>query len=247
MSSIDPDEIARFSRHAQEWWDPKGVWSPLHKLNPARLDYIRETVCEHFKRKPEGKPFKGLSVLDIGCGGGLMSEPLARLGAKVTGIDASSEAIAAAKAHAKEQGLNITYMCGSVETLALSSPKAFDIVTALEIVEHAADIGSLLRSAQALLKPEGILILSTVNRTMKSYLLGIVAAEYILRWVPPGTHDWRKFLRPSELVAHLEKAGLSAIDITGIKYDPLRDAFHLRQGAVGVNYLVTGVKPHTFL
>jgi 2-polyprenyl-6-hydroxyphenyl methylase/3-demethylubiquinone-9 3-methyltransferase len=242
MSSIDNEEIARFSSHAQDWWNPQGGLSPLHKLNPARMEYIRDTVCGHFERSTEKKAaFKGLSVLDIGCGGGLLCEPLARLGAAVTGLDASAETIMAAKAHAAETGLKIKYVVSSAEDLAHSGQQ-FDVITALEILEHVSDIGSLLGSAVNLLRPGGIMILSTVNRTVKSYLLGIVAAEYILGWVPTGTHDWRKFIRPSELAAHLEKAGLAITDITGMIYNPLNDSFSLRRSTVGVNYLAAAVK-----
>jgi 2-polyprenyl-6-hydroxyphenyl methylase/3-demethylubiquinone-9 3-methyltransferase len=242
MSSIDPDEIARFSRHAEDWWNPEGALKPLHKLNPVRLGYIRDTVCGHFKRViGKRDAFKGLAILDIGCGGGLLCEPMARLGAKVTGLDASPDTIKAAKAHAEQAGLKVNYQAVSAEDFA-RGPQKFDVVTALEIVEHVSDIGSLLRAAATLLKPDGLIILSTVNRTVKSYLLGIVAAEYILRWVPAGTHDWNKFLKPSELAAHLQKAGLNVTDISGMIYDPLNDNFHLRKRQVGVNYLMTAVK-----
>jgi len=242
MSSIDPAEIARFSRHAEDWWNPQGALRPLHKLNPARLEYVRDQVCGHFKRKTGARDvLKGLSVLDIGCGGGLLCEPLARLGAQVTGLDASAEAIKVARTHAEKATLEVNYICGSVEDFAQTSGK-YDVITALEILEHVADIESFLKSVARLLKPNGILLLSTVNRTAKSYLLGIIAAEYVLRWVPRGTHDWRKFIKPSELAAHLHKAGLAVTDITGMTYAPLNDAFHLRRGIVGVNYLMAAVK-----
>ncbi|MGB9152775.1 MAG: bifunctional 2-polyprenyl-6-hydroxyphenol methylase/3-demethylubiquinol 3-O-methyltransferase UbiG [Alphaproteobacteria bacterium] len=242
MSSIDKAEIARFSRYARDWWNPTGALQPLHKLNPARLEYIRDAVCAHYKLKTGGREaLKGLSVLDIGCGGGLLCEPLARLGAHVTGLDASAEAIEAARIHARQSGLEIDYRYGSAEDFA-HGRKKFDVVTALEIVEHVADIDSLLRSVADLVKPGGIVLLSTLNRNVKSYLLGIVAAEYLLRWVPRGTHDWRKFLRPSELAAHLEKAGLEMTDITGIVFDPFNDTFRLKREAVSVNYLMTAVK-----
>jgi 2-polyprenyl-6-hydroxyphenyl methylase/3-demethylubiquinone-9 3-methyltransferase len=238
-SSIDTDEIARFSGASQDWWNPEGLWRPLHKLNPARIDYIRKTVCDHFKRPCEGAfPFKGLSVLDIGCGGGLLCEPLARLGAKVMGLDASAKAIEVARKHAAREKLKITYIDGSVEDFARSKEK-FDVVLAMEILEHVSNVGSLLRSASALLKPDGILIVSTLNRTMKSYLLGIIAAEYVLGWVPEGMHDWNKFIRPSELEAHLRQAGMKLTDLTGMVYNPLSDSFSLRRGKVGVNYLAT--------
>jgi 2-polyprenyl-6-hydroxyphenyl methylase/3-demethylubiquinone-9 3-methyltransferase len=242
MSSIDPVEIAAFARHAHEWWDAQGPMRPLHKLNPARMEFLRDSICAHFNRKANGPaPLKNLSILDIGCGGGLLCEPLARLGATVTGLDAGKEAIEVARTHATLSGLTINYHNDSAEKFARGKTK-FDVVTLLEIVEHVADIGSLLESASALLKPSGIVILSTLNRNTKSFLMGIVAAEYILRWVPKGTHSWRKFLRPSELAAHLQEAGLEVKDITGIVFNPLNDTFHLKSGAVSVNYLMTAVK-----
>ncbi len=243
-ASIDKDEIARFSGHAQDWWNPQGVLRSLHKLNPTRLNYIRDMVSQHFGRlrgDARAKTFKGLSILDVGCGGGLLCEPMARWGASVTGLDASAQAIAVAKAHAAQARLKIAYRHGSAEDFSRGAQK-FDVVTVLEILEHVADIGSLLRSAASMLKPDGIMILSTVNRTTKSFLLGIIAAEYILRWVPGGTHDWNRFIRPSELAAHLQKAGLTLADITGMVYDPLNNTFFLRQGTVDVNYLAAALK-----
>jgi 2-polyprenyl-6-hydroxyphenyl methylase/3-demethylubiquinone-9 3-methyltransferase len=238
-ASIDQHEIDQFSRHAGDWWNPDGALRPLHKLNPTRLEYIRDRVCAHYGLKTDSRDvLKNLSILDVGCGGGLLCEPMARLGAAVTGLDASGEAIEAARAHAAQSGLKIDYRAGSAEDFVRAGKK-FDVVTALEILEHVADIDSLLRSVASLLKPGGIAIFSTVNRTVKSYLLGIIAAEYVLQWVPRGTHDWRKFIRPSELAAHLRKSGLAVRDITGMIYDPLNDTFHLRDGAVTVNYLLT--------
>jgi 2-polyprenyl-6-hydroxyphenyl methylase/3-demethylubiquinone-9 3-methyltransferase len=238
-ASIDQNEIDQFSRHAADWWNPDGALRPLHKLNPTRLKYIRDQVCGHYGLKAGAHDaLKHLSILDIGCGGGLLCEPMARLGASVTGLDASGEAIEMARSHATQSGLKIDYRAGSAEDFARTGKK-FDVVTALEILEHVADVDSLLRSVAALVKPGGIAIFSTVNRTAKSYLLGIVAAEYILKWVPRGTHDWRKFIRPSELSAHLAASGLTVSDIIGMIYDPLNDQFHLRSGAVTVNYLLT--------
>jgi 2-polyprenyl-6-hydroxyphenyl methylase/3-demethylubiquinone-9 3-methyltransferase len=257
-ASIDKEEIGRFSRHTQDWWNPQGVWSPLHKINPARLDYVRQTVCAHFAMSSESNLFKRLSALDIGCGGGLMCEPLARLGAKVTGLDASHQAIDAAQAHATREKLKIKYIVGSVEDFAHGTngvkPRStrrgqaphceggFDVILALEILEHLADIESFLRSTAALLEPDGIVIFSTINRTTKSYLLGVVAAEYVLGWVPVGMHDWNKFVRPSELEANVQKAGLALTDLTGMVYDPLDDGFSLRRGNLSVNYLASAVK-----
>jgi 2-polyprenyl-6-hydroxyphenyl methylase/3-demethylubiquinone-9 3-methyltransferase len=241
-ASVDTEEIERFASHPQDWWNTQGVWSPLHKMNPARLKYIRTTVCNHFKRQYESKtPLKGISVLDIGCGGGLTSEPIVRWGAKVVGLDASEKAIGAAKEHAAQEKLKVEYLVATAEDYA-KQKKQFDVILALEVLEHAADIGSLLKSTNALLKPNGILIASTVNRTTKSYLLGIVAAEYILGWVPSGMHDWHKFIRPSELAEHLARAGLELTDVTGIVYNILSDRFSPRQGHVDVNYIASALK-----
>ncbi|MFA4995097.1 MAG: bifunctional 2-polyprenyl-6-hydroxyphenol methylase/3-demethylubiquinol 3-O-methyltransferase UbiG [Bdellovibrionales bacterium] len=256
--SIDQKEVTHFSEQPQDWWNPDGAWSPLHKINPARCEYIRKTICDHFssprdivipakasiQRSASARrmtQFKNLSILDIGCGGGLLCEPLARLGAKVTGLDASPKTLEAARKHAKQEKLDIAYIDGSVEDYAQGKQK-FDVVLAMEILEHVADIPSFLKSAASLLKPNGLLIVSTVNRTTKSYLLGIVVAEYILGWVPAGMHDWDKFIRPFELAAHLEKAGLKLIDLMGMVYNPLTGIFSLRQGKVGVNYLATAIK-----
>ncbi|MDD3370539.1 MAG: bifunctional 2-polyprenyl-6-hydroxyphenol methylase/3-demethylubiquinol 3-O-methyltransferase UbiG [Alphaproteobacteria bacterium] len=242
-ASVDLDEIQRFSGHTQDWWNDRGVWSPLHKLNPARLDYIRSMACNYFGITPKNKKgFGRLSVLDIGCGGGLASEPLAEWGAKVTGIDASPKAIDAARAHARGKKLKIEYLAVSAEDMARKK-RRFDMVLALEILEHVADMDSLLASIAALLNPGGIALFSTVNRTTRSYLFGIVAAEYILGWVPPGMHDWNKFVRPSELAGRLQKAGLELDDLTGLVYHPLSDRFSLQKGRVDLNYMAAAVKP----
>ncbi len=239
MSSIDPVEIARFSSHAAEWWDPNGALRPLHRLNPVRIAYARDHVCAHFKRPSGAKDaLKGLSWLDVGCGGGLLCEPLARLGASVTGLDASAEAIEAARAHAQNMDLTIDYRCGAVEEM---EDETYDVISALEILEHVTDPAAFLHSVAQRLKPNGILLLSTLNRSAKGFLLGIVAAEYILRWVPRGTHDWRKFIRPSELQAMLKEAGLEMQDLTGMRLDPLNGAFCLTQN-IGVNYLSTACR-----
>ncbi len=236
-ASIDADEIARFSDCDQDWWNPNGAWKPLHKLNPARINYILEIARARVK---------GLSVLDVGCGGGLLAEPLARMGANVTGLDASPKTIRAARAHAKQEKLKIDYRTGSVEDFARSNKSRYDIVLAMEILEHAADIGSLLRAAASALKPNGVLIVSTVNRTTKSYLLGIVMAEYVLGWVPKGMHDWERFIKPSELAALFEKAGLKLSDLKGMVFNPFSNSFSLRSDNVDVNYLAAAVKTKTF-
>jgi 2-polyprenyl-6-hydroxyphenyl methylase / 3-demethylubiquinone-9 3-methyltransferase len=241
-ASIASDEIDQFSRHAGDWWNPEGPFQPLHRLNPVRLRYMRDKICGHFGCEGEGRDvLRGLDILDVGCGGGLLTEPLARLGGQVTGLDGSKEAIIVAQDHAQEMGLKINYVADSVESLA-EGKKRFDVITALEIAEHVADLDSFFEAIATLLKPNGILILSTLNRTAKSFMLGIVAAEYLLKWVPRGTHQWKKFIRPSELVARLETNGLRASDLTGMVFNPLNGEFELRKADVGVNYLMSAVR-----
>ena len=235
-ASIASDEIAQFSRHAEDWWNPDGVFRPLHRLNPVRLAYIRDQACQHFGCDPQARySLKGLKILDVGCGGGLLAEPLARMGGLVTGLDASAESITVARAHAKAAKLAIDYRAGSVE----EAKGKFDLITALEIIEHVADLDSFIASLTKLLNPNGLLIMSTLNRTAKSFILGIVAAEYILGWVPKGTHQWRKFLRPSELVRRLEQSGIRATDLTGMIFNPLRGEFELSAGDLAVNYMLS--------
>ncbi|HEU0117684.1 MAG TPA: bifunctional 2-polyprenyl-6-hydroxyphenol methylase/3-demethylubiquinol 3-O-methyltransferase UbiG [Alphaproteobacteria bacterium] len=240
-ASIEAEEIAQFARHAGDWWNPNGSFRPLHRLNPVRLEYVRDQVCAHFGREPNRRnPLEGLSVLDVGCGGGLLTEPLARMGAKTEGLDAAEEAIQTAKQHAKASKLSITYHADSVENLARGKNR-YDLITALEIVEHVADMNSFLGALKKLLKPDGILIMSTLNRTPKSFLLGIVAAEYILNWVPRGTHQHKKFVKPSELVQRLEEMDLRTTDLTGLIYNPLRREFELRSDDLNVNYMLTAM------
>jgi 2-polyprenyl-6-hydroxyphenyl methylase/3-demethylubiquinone-9 3-methyltransferase len=241
-ASISDAEIAQFSRHAGDWWNPEGAFRPLHRLNPVRIEYVRDSACAHFERDPHTpRALKGLKILDVGCGGGLLAEPLARLGGAVTGLDASSEAIEVAHAHAEAGGLTVDYRLGSVEELAKKKTR-YDLITALEIVEHVADLDSFIASLAGLLRPGGLLVMSTLNRTPKSFLLGIVAAEYVLGWVPRGTHEWKKFLRPSELVARLAGEGLQTTDLTGLIFNPLRNEFELRSDDLDVNYMLTAVK-----
>ena len=205
-STVDPAEIERFSRIAEEWWDPTGKFAPLHRLNPVRIGYIRDRAAAHWQRDAlSGTPLQGLSLLDIGCGGGLLSEPMARLGAQVTGVDAAARNIAVAALHAEKQGLAIDYRQGTAEALAESGGQ-FDIVLALEIVEHVADVELFLKSCGRMVKPGGLLFLSTLNRTAKAWALAIAGAEYVLGWLPRGTHDWKKFLKPSEVVNGLAPA-----------------------------------------
>jgi 2-polyprenyl-6-hydroxyphenyl methylase/3-demethylubiquinone-9 3-methyltransferase len=242
ISTVAEDEIARFSRDAGDWWNPHGKFRPLHRLNPLRLGYVRDAALAHFGGGKTGRtPLKGLSILDVGCGGGLLSEPMARMGADVTGLDASAEAIAVARRHAEEVGVAVDYKTGSVEAMARSK-KRFDVITALEIVEHVADADAFIAALVELLKPDGLLVMSTLNRTPKSFMLGIVAAEYILGWVPRGTHSWTKFIRPSELVKRLDDHGTVVQAITGVVYNPLTSEFELSGNDLDVNYMLTAVR-----
>lgn len=240
-STVDPAEIERFSRIAEEWWDPTGKFAPLHRLGPTRIGYIRDRAAAHWGRETlSGQPLKGLSVLDIGCGGGLLSEPMARLGATVTGVDASARNIAVAGLHASRQDLAIDYRQDTAEALAGSDAR-FDIVLALEIVEHVADVDLFLTSIGRLVKPGGLLFLSTLNRTAKAWALAIAGAEYVLGWLPRGTHDWKKFLKPSEVVRGLEAGGIATKEIVGVVYSPLSRAWSLNKTDLDVNYMLFGV------
>ena len=237
-ASVDPAEIAKFSAMAEAWWDPAGKFRPLHRLNPVRLAYIRDRAAARFGREPLAlRPLAGLSLLDIGCGGGLLAEPLARLGARVTGIDAAAASIAAAHAHAAESELEIDYRVSTAEALA-GTGASFDIVLAMEIIEHVGDVAGFMAAAARLVAPGGLLILSTLNRTAKSFALAIVGAEYLLRWLPPGTHDWRRFLRPSEIAGALRPHGLALTEVIGVAYSPLTDKWRLAAGDLDVNYMM---------
>jgi 2-polyprenyl-6-hydroxyphenyl methylase/3-demethylubiquinone-9 3-methyltransferase len=241
---LDAAEVDRFERLASDWWEPNGTFRPLHQLAPARLTFIRDEIIRHFGLAPRGlKPFQGLKILDIGCGGGLVSEPLARLGGRVTGIDPGAETIAVARAHAEAQGLAIEYRVQTVEDVAATG-EVFDAALCLEVVEHVPDVGGLLATCAQLVRPGGLLVLSTINRTLKSYALAIVAAEYILGWLPRGTHDWNRFVTPEELVHHLVRAGFAAPRLMGLVYDPVRDRWSLDPDT-DVNYLASGAKPAT--
>jgi 2-polyprenyl-6-hydroxyphenyl methylase/3-demethylubiquinone-9 3-methyltransferase len=241
-TTVDPAEIERFSRIAGEWWDPAGKFAPLHRLNPLRIGYIRDRAAQHWQRDPlSGAPLQGLSLLDIGCGGGLLSEPMARLGAQVTGVDAAARNIRVATQHAGKQGLDIDYRQGTAEALAETGTQ-FDIVLALEIVEHVADVELFLKSCGRMVKPGGLLFLSTLNRTAKAWALAIAGGEYILRWLPRGTHDWKKFLKPSEVVSGLRDGGIEAQEIVGVVYSPLSRAWSLSKGDLDVNYMLYGRK-----
>ena len=241
-ATLDEAEVDRFRRIAAEWWDPTGKFRPLHQIGPARLTFIRDEAVRHFQRPGGGlKPLAGLEVLDIGCGGGLIAEPLTRLGAKVTGIDPGKENVAVARAHAEAQGLAIDYRAATVEEVAAEG-RTFDMVVCLEVVEHVPDVGRFLAGCASRVLPGGLLVLSTINRTLKSYALAIVAAEYVLGWLPRGTHQWDRFVTPDELSGHLTAAGLGPAGFMGCVYDPLRDAWSLNPDT-GVNYLAAAPKP----
>ena len=240
--TVDDAEIAKFAATAGAWWDPDGSYRPLHKLNPVRLGFIRDRLCAHFGRDARApRPLAGLALADIGCGGGILTEPLARLGAAMTGIDAAAESVAAARTHAREAGLDIDYRATTAEALAAEGT-AFDAVVSMEVVEHVADLGAFVQALAALTKPGGAVVLATLNRTLKSYALGIVAAEYVLGWLPRGTHDWKRFVRPSELARHLRTHGLRAGTMAGAAYNPVSDSWGLTPD-LGVNYMVFATKP----
>jgi 2-polyprenyl-6-hydroxyphenyl methylase / 3-demethylubiquinone-9 3-methyltransferase len=241
-STVDEAEVERFSRIAEEWWDPQGKFAPLHRLNPVRLGFIRDRSAAHWRRDAlSGSPLDGLSLLDVGCGGGLLCEPMARLGALVTGIDASERNIATARRHADGQGLAIDYREGTAEGLAVTGAR-FDIVLAMEIVEHVSDAALFLRICGQLTKPGGLVFLSTLNRTAKAWAMAIAGAEYVLRWLPRGTHDWRKFLKPSEVVRGLRDGHVEAQEIVGVVFSPLSRAWSLSRSDLDVNYMLYGTK-----
>jgi len=241
-STVDDAEVARFARIAERWWDPAGEFRPLHRINPVRLSFIRDRLAGHFGRDPRAfRPFAGLRLLDIGCGGGLISEPMAKLGFAVTGIDAGAETVEVARAHAAAAGLTVDYRQATAEELARSGER-YDAVLALEVVEHVAEPAHFLATAARLVRPGGAFIAATINRTPKSFVMAIVGAEYLLRWLPRGTHHWDKFLRPSELAAALRPEGLAVRDLRGLGYDILGDRWTLG-GDLAVNYLLFAVRP----
>jgi 2-polyprenyl-6-hydroxyphenyl methylase/3-demethylubiquinone-9 3-methyltransferase len=236
-SGADARELERFAHLAAHWWDEAGPLAPLHKLNPTRLGYVRDRICSHLGRDPlAAQPLGGLAALDVGCGGGLLCEPLARLGAAVTGIDLAAASIEAAADHAQAAGLSIDYRLAAAEELVTERAR-FDLVCAMEVVEHVADPAGFLAACAALVRPGGGLVLATLNRTFRAFALGIVAAEYVLGWLPRGTHQWSRFVRPSEAARPLRRAGLRIDDLTGVVYDPLRDRFRLSRDTA-VNYML---------
>ncbi|THD63701.1 bifunctional 2-polyprenyl-6-hydroxyphenol methylase/3-demethylubiquinol 3-O-methyltransferase UbiG [Phenylobacterium sp.] len=237
-SSIDPAEVERFSRIAAEWWDPRGKFAPLHRFNPTRLAFIRDQALHRFGRDGRARrPFEGLRLLDIGCGGGLLSEPMSRLGFAVTGVDASDRNIGTASAHAAEVGATVDYRCSTAEAL-LAAGERFDVILNMEVIEHVADPGQFLRDCAAMLKPGGLMIVATLNRTLKALALAKVGAEYVLRWLPAGTHDWSKFLKPEELRGFLAAEPLAVDGPFGVVFDPLSGRWSQSHDAE-VNYMMT--------
>lgn len=233
--TVNDAEISRFSALAEQWWNPAGPMAPLHKLNPVRLDYIKSKISAHFTKHDN------LKILDIGCAAGLVSEPLAQWGAQVTGIDASEKLIEAAKLHAQENNVAVTYRAGDVDAL-VASKETFDVVMALEIIEHVDEQAHFVAQAAKLLKKNGLMIFSTLNRSPKGFLLGIVGAEYIMRWLPRGTHDWRQFVKPSELSGWLSDEGMTTRDIVGLCYNPFSGTFAINDADVDVNYIITAAR-----
>jgi 2-polyprenyl-6-hydroxyphenyl methylase/3-demethylubiquinone-9 3-methyltransferase len=237
--SVDAAEVERFSALAAKWWDAKGEFAPLHKFNPVRLGFIREEALSRFGRDAQARrPFEGLNLLDIGCGGGLLSEPMTRLGFNVTGADASARNIGTASAHAQEQGLSIDYRCATAEQLLEEGAGPFDVVLNMEVIEHVADPAAYLKTCAQLIAPGGLMIVATLNRTPRAYALAIVGAEHVLRWLPRGTHDWKKFLKPEELRSFLDGEPVEVHGPFGVSYNPLTDHWSLGTDA-GVNYMMT--------
>jgi 2-polyprenyl-6-hydroxyphenyl methylase/3-demethylubiquinone-9 3-methyltransferase len=241
-SSIDPEDVARFSAIAAEWWDPDGKFAPLHRFNPVRLGFIREQGLARFGRDPKARrPFEGWKLLDIGCGGGLLSEPMARLGFAVTGVDASERNIGTARAHAAEQGLAIDYRAATAEALVAEGAGPFDVILNMEVIEHVADPGPFLRDCAALLAPGGLMVVATLNRTLKALALAKVGAEHVLRWLPAGTHDWRKFLKPDEVRGFLAGMPFGVEGPFGVAYSPITGRWSQGRDA-DVNYMMTVVR-----
>ncbi|MEC8581815.1 MAG: bifunctional 2-polyprenyl-6-hydroxyphenol methylase/3-demethylubiquinol 3-O-methyltransferase UbiG [Pseudomonadota bacterium] len=243
QTTVDPAEVAKFEAMAAEWWDPKGKFKPLHMLNPCRLDYITSQIAADFDRDLSAEsPFAGLRLLDIGCGGGLLSEPMARLGATVVGVDAAERNIPVAQAHAAQSGLNIDYRHNTAEALAAAGEQ-FDIVLNMEVVEHVADPLAYLTACAQLLKSGGLHICSTLNRNPKSFMMAIVGAEHVMRWLPKGTHEWSKFITPDELFDLLSKSGVTPVDRKGMVFNPITWSWSLSDRDLSVNYVTASVKP----
>ena len=239
MTSVNKKEIDKFSKMANEWWDPEGKFKPLHKFNPTRIKYIKENIINNFKLKNKFRPLSGINILDIGCGGGLLSEPMSRMGANVTGIDASDKNIKIAKLHSKKNKLKINYLCSSPEKLKIT--KKFDVILNMEIVEHVDDIDFFLKSCSKLLKKNGLMFVATINKTLKSYIFAIVGAEYVLRWLPIGTHEWEKFVKPEDLKKILMKYDLSLNKLEGMNFNIIKDEWNISRD-LSVNYIAKFIK-----
>ncbi len=239
MTSVNKKEIDKFSKMANEWWDPEGKFKPLHKFNPTRIKYIKENIINNFKLKNKFRPLSGINILDIGCGGGLLSEPMSRMGANVTGIDASDKNIKIAKLHSKKNKLKINYLCSSPEKLKIT--KKFDVILNMEIVEHVEDIDFFLKSCSKLLKKNGLMFVATINKTLKSYIFAIVGAEYVLRWLPIGTHEWDKFVKPEDLKKILMKYDLSLNKLEGMNFNIIKDEWSISRD-LSVNYIAKFIK-----
>ena len=240
MSSVNKKEIEKFSKMASEWWDPNGKFKPLHKFNPIRIKYIKENIISSFQlKKNTNKPLEKIDILDIGCGGGLLSEPMTRLGAKVTGIDASDKNIKIAKLHAKKNKLNINYLCSSPEKIKIKNK--FDVILNMEIIEHVEDINFFIKSCSKLLKKNGIMFVATLNKTLKSYVFAIIGAEYVLRWLPIGTHDWEKFVKPNDLKEILNQNNLKLEKLDGMNFNLIKDEWSISKDT-SINYIAKFIK-----
>jgi len=239
MNSVNSKEIEKFSKIAEEWWNPNGKFKPLHKFNPIRILYIKENIVKTFKINQKKTPLKNIKILDIGCGGGLLSEPMCRLGADVTAIDASKKNISIAKLHSKKNNLKIRYLCTSPEKLKIK--KKFDVILNMEIVEHVEDVEFFLKSCSNLLKKNGIMFVATLNKTLKSYIFAVVGAEYVLRWLPIGTHEWEKFIKPDDLINILKKNNLKLDRIDGMKFNLLLDKWNVSRDK-SINYIAKFIK-----
>jgi 2-polyprenyl-6-hydroxyphenyl methylase/3-demethylubiquinone-9 3-methyltransferase len=238
-NTINKEEIEKFSRIAEEWWNPLGKFKPLHKFNPIRISYIKDNIINSFKLKKQEKPLKNLKILDIGCGGGLLSEPMCRLGADVTGIDASKKNIQVAKLHAKKSNLKIKYISTSPENFKTNVK--FDVILNMEIIEHVEDVSFFLKSCSSLLKKGGIMFIATINKTLKSYVFAIIGAEYILRWLPIGTHEWEKFVSPNDLINISKKYNLNLENLDGMKFNIIKDEWSLSDDKT-INYIGKFIK-----
>ena len=238
-NTINKKEIEKFSKIASQWWDPNGKFKPLHNFNPIRIEYIKNSIIKHFKIKSSSKSLEKINILDIGCGGGLLSEPMCRLGANVVGIDASNKNIEVAKFHAKKNNLKINYICSSPETLKTS--KKFDVILNMEIIEHVDDIEFFIKKSSQLLKKDGLMFVATLNKTLKSYFFAIIGAEYVLRWLPIGTHDWEKFVKPEDLIKISKKNNLKIEELDGLKLDVLKNKWKISNDK-SVNYIAKFIK-----